>query len=86
MRGISVQDAPSKDADTLSRLPMPVLVTAHPYDPLHAREDAAELVAGLSNAQRVDLRSIADYALRQNDLNATVGAFLRALPPASPRG
>jgi pimeloyl-ACP methyl ester carboxylesterase len=81
MIGIARQDAPSKDADTLSPLKMPVLVTAHAYDPLHSYDDAAELAADLSDARRLDLRSILDYLLRHGEINRSVGAFLRALPP-----
>jgi pimeloyl-ACP methyl ester carboxylesterase len=86
MRGIARQDAPAKDGRTLSPLTMPVLVTAHSYDPLHSIEDAAELVADLSDARSIDLRSIVDFALRHGEINAAVGAFLRALPPPEPRG
>ena len=50
MRSISRQDAPSKDPGTLSRLTMPILVTAHSYDPIHSADDAAELVADLPDA------------------------------------
>jgi pimeloyl-ACP methyl ester carboxylesterase len=85
MRGISRQDAPPKDPGTLSRLTMPVLVTAHAYDPLHSIDDAAELVDDLSDAWRIDLRSILDYGLRQGEINGAVGEFLRGLPPASSR-
>ena len=81
MRGISRQDAPLKDAETLAPLTMPVLVTAHPYDPLHSSDDATELAADLSNALRIDLRSILDYGLRADDLNRAVATFLRELPP-----
>jgi pimeloyl-ACP methyl ester carboxylesterase len=81
MRGISRQDPPPKDPGTLSRLTMPVLVTAHAYDPLHSSDDAAELAADLSDARRVDFRSILDFGLRHGEINRTVGAFLRGLPP-----
>jgi pimeloyl-ACP methyl ester carboxylesterase len=80
MFSISRQDAPSKDTATLSQLTMPVLVTAHSYDPIHTVEDATELVADLSDARRVDLRSILDFVLRQGEINREVGAFLRSLP------
>ncbi len=83
MRGISRQDAPPKDAGTLARSTMPALVTAHSYDPLHSVEDADELVAGLSDARRVGLRSILDFGLRHGEINRAVGAFLRGLPPAT---
>jgi pimeloyl-ACP methyl ester carboxylesterase len=82
MRGISRQDAPPKDSDTLSRLTMPTLVTAHSYDPIHSVDDATELVADLSDARRVDLRSILDFGLRHAEINQAVGTFLRGLPPA----
>jgi hypothetical protein len=82
MWSISRQNAPSKDTDTLSRLTMPVLVTAHSYDPIHSVADAADLVAGISDARRIDLRSILDFVLRHSEINQEVGAFLRALPPA----
>jgi pimeloyl-ACP methyl ester carboxylesterase len=81
MLGISRQDAPPKDPGTLSRLTMPVLVTAHSYDPLHSIDDAAELVADLTDAQHFELRSILDYGLRHGEINREVGAFLRGLPP-----
>jgi pimeloyl-ACP methyl ester carboxylesterase len=80
MRSISRQDAPLKDPDTLSRLTMPTLVTAHSYDPIHSVDDATELVADLSAAHRVDLRSILDFGLRHAEINEAVGAFLRGLP------
>lgn len=83
MLGIARQSAPPKDADTLARLTMPVLVTAHPYDPIHSAEDAAELATDLADARRVDLRSIVDYVLRHGDINRQVGDFLRGLPQAS---
>jgi pimeloyl-ACP methyl ester carboxylesterase len=90
MRSISRQDAPPKDPGTLSRLTMPILVTAHSHDPLHSIDDAAELVAGLSDVRRIDLRSILDFGLRHAEINRAVAAFLRELPPASvatpPRG
>jgi len=86
MRGIARQDAPAKDRSTLSPLTMPVLVTAHSYDPLHSVEDAAELVADLSDARSIDLRSILDFGLRHGEINEAVGAFLRTLPPADLRG
>jgi len=79
MRGIACQDAPVKDPDTLARLTMPILVTAHSYDPIHSVEDATELAAGLSDAQRIDLRSIFDFVLRQAEINRAVGAFVRAV-------
>jgi pimeloyl-ACP methyl ester carboxylesterase len=82
MRGISRQDAPPKDPGTLARLTMPIFVTAHSYDPLHSIDDAAELVADLSDARRVDLRSILDFGLRHGELNRAVATFLRGLPPA----
>ncbi len=82
MLGISRQDAPPKDPGTLSRLTMPILVTAHSYDPLHSVEDARELAEGLSDARRIDLRSILDFVLRHGEINQEVGAFLRSLPPA----
>jgi pimeloyl-ACP methyl ester carboxylesterase len=85
MLGISRQDAPPKDPGTLSRLTMPVLVTAHSYDPLHSIEDARELTADLSDARRIDLRSILDLGLRHGEINREVGAFLRRLPPARRR-
>jgi pimeloyl-ACP methyl ester carboxylesterase len=85
MRGISRQDAPPKDPGTLSRLTMPVLVMAHSYDPLHSIEDAGELAADLSDARRIDLRSILDFGLRHGEINREVGAFLRGLPPARQR-
>ena len=81
MRGIAGQDAPTKDRETLSRLTMPVLVTAHAYDPIHSKDDAAELVADLTNAEQIDLRSILDFVLRHEDINRNVGAFLRGLAP-----
>lgn len=81
MRSIARQDAPPKDSDTLSRLTMPTLVTAHSYDPIHSVDDAVELVADLSDARLVDLRSILDFVLRQAEINHAVGAFLRELPP-----
>jgi pimeloyl-ACP methyl ester carboxylesterase len=80
MRGISRQDAPPKDPGTLRPLTMPVLVTAHAHDPLHSVDDAGELVNGLSDARRIELRSILDFVLCQGDVNRAVGAFLRALP------
>ena len=80
MLGISRQDAPPKDPGTLSRLTMPVLVTAHSYDPLHSVEDAAELTADLSDARRIDLRSILDFGLRHGEINREVGAFLHQAP------
>ena len=80
MRSISRQDAPPKDPDTLSRLTMPTLVTAHSYDPIHSVDDATELVADLSDARCVDLRSILDFGLRHAEINEAVGAFLRGLP------
>ena len=83
MRSISGQDAPSKDPGTLSRLTMPILVTAHSYDPIHSVEDAAELVADLSDARRVDLRSILDFGLRHAEINRAVAEFLRELPTAA---
>jgi|GEM_PF-2083822 Predicted hydrolases or acyltransferases (alpha/beta hydrolase superfamily) len=83
MRGIARQDAPTKDEDTLARLTMPILVTAHAYDPIHSKDDAAELVAGLPDAERIDLRSIFDFVVRHGDINRDVGAFLRGLPPPS---
>jgi pimeloyl-ACP methyl ester carboxylesterase len=83
MQGISRQDAPLKDADTLSPLAMPVLVAAHAYDPLHSFDDAAELADDLTDARRIDLRSILDYVLRHGEINRSVAAFLRALPPAT---
>lgn len=82
MLSISRQDAPLKDSVTLSRLTMPVLVTAHSYDPIHSMDDAAELVAELSDARRIDLRSILDFGLRQGEISRAVSAFLRRLPPA----
>ncbi|MGZ8766442.1 MAG: alpha/beta fold hydrolase [Acidimicrobiia bacterium] len=82
MRSISRQDAPPNDPGTLSRLTMPIFVTAHPYDPLHSIDDAAELVAGLSDARRIDLRSILDFGLRHGEINRAVAAFLRGLPTA----
>jgi pimeloyl-ACP methyl ester carboxylesterase len=82
MLSIAGQDAPPKDPDTLSRLTMPTLVTAHSYDPIHSVDDATELAADMSDARRVDLRSILDFALRHTDINQAVGAFLRELPPA----
>jgi pimeloyl-ACP methyl ester carboxylesterase len=85
MRGISQQDAPPKDPGTLSRLAMPVLVTAHAYDPIHSIDDAAELVADLSDASRIDLRSILDFGLRHGEINRAVGAFLRGLPASMSR-
>ena len=60
---------------------MPTLVTAHSYDPIHSVDDAVELVADLSDARRVDLRSILDFGLRHAEINDAVGAFLRGLPP-----
>jgi pimeloyl-ACP methyl ester carboxylesterase len=84
MWSISRQDAPRKDADTLSQLTMPVLVTAHSYDPIHSVDDASELVADLSDARRIDLRSIVDFVIRNAEINCEVGGFLRGLP-ASPR-
>ncbi len=81
MRGIARQDPPTKDPDTLTRLTMPILVTAHAYDPVHSKDDAAELVAGLPDAARIDLRSIFDFVLRQEEINRQVGAFLRRLAP-----
>jgi hypothetical protein len=83
VRGISRQDAPSKDPATLARLTMPVFVAAHFYDPLHSIEDAAELVAGLSDARSMELRSILDFGLRHAEINRAVGAFLRELPPVT---
>jgi pimeloyl-ACP methyl ester carboxylesterase len=83
MRSISRQDAPAKDPGTLSRLTMPVLVTAHSYDPIHSVDDAADLVADLSDARRVDLRSILDFILRHADINRTVAEFLHELPTAA---
>ncbi len=79
LRGIAAQDAPPKDAATLTRLTMPTLVTAHSYDPIHSVEDAAELAADLSDAQRVDLRSILDFVLRHGVINQSVATFLRVL-------
>ena len=79
VRGIAVQDAQPKDAATLTPLTMPTLVTAHSYDPIHSVQDAAELVADLSDAQRVDLRSILDFVLRHGAINQSVATFLRAL-------
>ena len=79
MRGIAHQDAQPKDSATLVRLTMPTLVTAHSYDPIHSVEDAAELAADLSDAQRLDLRSIFDFVLRHDEVNRSVGAFLREL-------
>ncbi len=81
MRGISRQDAPSKDAETLSSLTMPVLVAAHAYDPLHSFDDATELADGLSDARQLALRSVLDYGLRHGEINGVVGAFVRGLPP-----
>jgi hypothetical protein len=81
MRGIVRQEAPAKDADTLSPLTMPVLIAAHAYDPIHHSDDAGELAAGLSDARQVHLRSILDYGLRHGEINRGVGAFLRGLPP-----
>jgi pimeloyl-ACP methyl ester carboxylesterase len=81
MRGISRQDAPSKDADTLAPLTMPVLVAAHAYDPLHSFDDASELASDLSDARQLQLRSILDYGLRHAEINRVVGSFLRSLPP-----
>lgn len=86
MRGIARQDAPAKDSATLSPLTMPVLVTAHSYDPLHSVEDAAELVADLSDARSIALRSILDFGLRHGEINESVGVFLRGLPPPDLRG
>ena len=83
MRGIARQDAPLKDADTLSPLAMPVLVAAHAYDPLHSFDDAMELTSGLADARQLDLRSILDYGLRHREINRVVGAFLRGLPSAT---
>lgn len=83
MWSISRQDAPSKDAGTLSRLAMPVLVTAHAYDPIHSATDAAELVADLSDGRRVDLRSILDFVLRHAEVAAEVGTFVRGLAPTA---
>ncbi len=80
MRSIANQDAPPKDPDTLARLTMPTLVTAHSYDPIHSVDDATELAADLSDARRVDLRSILDFGLRHAEINQAVGAFLRELP------
>lgn len=83
MRGIAQQDPQTKDPDTLSRLTMPILVTAHAYDPIHSKDDAAELVAGLPDAERIDLRSVFDFVVRHGDINRDVGAFLRGLAPSS---
>ena len=83
MRGIARQDAPPKDAETLSPLAMPVLVAAHAYDPLHSFDDAMELTLGLADARQLDLRSILDYGLRHGEINRVVGAFLRGLPSAT---
>jgi pimeloyl-ACP methyl ester carboxylesterase len=83
MWGIACQDAPPKDTGTLSPLTMPIPVTAHSYDPIHSFDDAAELVVDLSDARRIDLRSILDFVLRHAEINHAVGAFLRGLPPAS---
>jgi pimeloyl-ACP methyl ester carboxylesterase len=83
MLSISGQDAPAKDPGTLSRLTMPILVTAHSYDPIHSVEDATELVADLGDARRVDLRSILDFGLRHAEINQTVARFLRELPTAA---
>lgn len=80
MWGIASEDAPPKDVGTLARMTMPVLVTSHAYDPLHVADDAAELAADLADARRIHMRSIADYALRQGDVNRQVGDFLRGLP------
>ncbi len=85
MRGIAAQDAPRKDAATLTRLTMPTLVTAHSYDPIHSVEDAAELAADLSDARRVDLRSIFDFVLRHGEINESVATFLRTLDAAPVR-
>jgi pimeloyl-ACP methyl ester carboxylesterase len=82
MWGIARDHAPPKDPGTLSRLTMPILVTAHPYDPLHSIADAAELVAGLPDVQRIEFRSILDYGLRQATLNRDVATFIRSLSPA----
>ena len=65
-------------------LTMPILVTAHAYDPVHSQDDAAELVAGLPEAARIDLRSIFDFVLRHQAINCEVGTFLRGLPPVTP--
>jgi hypothetical protein len=62
---------------------MPVLVMAHAYDPIHSIDDASELVADLSDARRVDLRSILDYGLRHGEINRAVGAFLRDIAAAT---
>jgi hypothetical protein len=62
---------------------MPILVTAHSYDPIHSVEDAEELVTDLSDARRVDLRSILDFGLRHAEINQAVADFLRALPTAA---
>lgn len=81
MRSISQQDPPSKDPDTLTRLTMPTLVTTHGYDPIHSAADATELAADLRDAQRVDLRTIVDLLLRQDDINRKVAAFVGDLQP-----
>ena len=84
MRGISRQDAPAKDPETLARLTMPVLVTAHAYDPVHCVDDAAELVDELADARRMDLRSMLDFVLRRAEIHRAVGVFLRGLPTLEP--
>jgi pimeloyl-ACP methyl ester carboxylesterase len=81
MVGITRQEPPLKDAATLARLTMPVLVTAHAYDPVHTFDDAAELADDLADGTRVTLRSILDFGLRHGEINREVGAFLRDLPP-----
>jgi pimeloyl-ACP methyl ester carboxylesterase len=78
---ISRQDAPAKDVATLARLTMPILVTAHTYEPIHSAVDAAELVADLSDARRVDLRSIFDFVVRHTEIEGEIAAFVRSLPP-----
>jgi pimeloyl-ACP methyl ester carboxylesterase len=80
MWGISNDVAPPKDAATLSRVTMPVFVTAHPFDPVHSIDDATELVDGLANARRYDVGSLIEYGIRPAPINRAVAEFVRGLP------
>ncbi|MEI5674496.1 MULTISPECIES: alpha/beta fold hydrolase [unclassified Nocardioides] len=62
----------------------PALVVGHPADPIHPAADAAMLAAELPNATFVRARSILEWRLRPERLDAEAAAF--ALECWRPRG
>jgi pimeloyl-ACP methyl ester carboxylesterase len=59
-----------------ARLPHPALVIGHPSDPIHPFGDAHQLARELPNGRLVEARSIAEWRVWPERLDAALGQFL----------